>query len=458
MNPGRQISLTIRTMAAPLAVAALLALFGSPARAADDAAESERALSDAYVALVQADQARDAQDWKKAIAGYREALDRYQRLSKKHPDWEPDIVQYRITYCGNQVEAITTRTGRSQKEWLAQADPAAESDSAYREKYMALLKENQYLHQRLTELQDEAGDAEEESPALEAGGEAADTNALEQLRRENEQLRAELDTAGTASTADASDALALQAAQDELTRLRSQFTRSKEDADELREKAEKAAKLQLQVESLRRQNEGLTTVLKETSESSGSISDTDILKLMRASLAQERQGNHAAALSIYERAAASRPSYAAAQTARARCLLNLGRTEEAIAVLQVAAAGNPGDRETRLLMGLALCANSQFAQAADALKVLVRDEPSSAWAHSALGSAWMGVGDLKAAAAELKRAISLDDTLPDPHFNFAQVLNAGSPPDRESARAHYRRALELGAASDSELDRLLAAP
>jgi Flp pilus assembly protein TadD len=439
---------------AGIALTALLSSFAPPARAAEATSESERALSDAYVALVQADQARDAQDWKKAVEGYREALDRYQRLSRKHPNWEPDIVQYRITYCGNQIEAISTRTGRSAQKWIEQAEPAA-GEGTYREKYTALLKENQYLHQRLSEIQDEAIE-----PEAGTGAEGmTDTNAIGRLRQENEQLRADLDAARAETGARTSpDNLALQAAQDELARLRSDLSEAKDEAAELREKGQDAAKLEIQVGDLRRQNESLSTVLKETTQSSGSISDTDLLKLMRASLAQERQGNVSAALAIYERAATTRPSYTAAQNDRARCLLNLGRTEEALKILRTEVTGGLADRETRLLTGLAHCSAGQFTQAVDALKPLVRDEPSNPWAHSALGSAWMGVGDLKSAAGELKRALSLNDALPDAHVNLALVLNATQPADRETARAHYRRALELGAASDPELDRLLATP
>lgn len=157
----------------------------APAAPPDPAAEQ----SDAYVALVLADQFRGDKDYARAVLGYRDALDRYNRLAASFPDWQADVIRYRQAYCANQIEAIVRVTGTSEAGWLAAAvkADAAGRDDLLRQRYASLLQENEYLHQRLLELQGTAETA------------AAGTNALaEENRRllaENGRLRAELQRA-----------------------------------------------------------------------------------------------------------------------------------------------------------------------------------------------------------------------------------------------------------------------
>ena len=59
----------------------------------------------AYSSLRKADEARERQDWPAAAKLYREALDSYVQLSTRYVDWQPTIVQFRIDYCNEQLEA-----------------------------------------------------------------------------------------------------------------------------------------------------------------------------------------------------------------------------------------------------------------------------------------------------------------------------------------------------------------
>lgn len=65
--------------------------------------------TEAYVNLVQADQGLDAGRLDEALAQYQVARDYYQQLASDFPGWEPRIVQYRKTYCDNQMADIQRR-------------------------------------------------------------------------------------------------------------------------------------------------------------------------------------------------------------------------------------------------------------------------------------------------------------------------------------------------------------
>ena len=63
----------------------------------------------AYQALVRADEARDGGRLAEAVDLYREAVSAYIRLARECPDWQPEVVQFRIVYCNNQVETLVNR-------------------------------------------------------------------------------------------------------------------------------------------------------------------------------------------------------------------------------------------------------------------------------------------------------------------------------------------------------------
>jgi len=65
--------------------------------------------TEAYVNLVQADQGLDAGRLDEALSLYQAARGYYQQLATDFPAWEPRIVQYRKTFCDNQVMDIERR-------------------------------------------------------------------------------------------------------------------------------------------------------------------------------------------------------------------------------------------------------------------------------------------------------------------------------------------------------------
>lgn len=206
----------VRRAAARCVGLLLVLAAGAPAWAQAPAAPPDPASeqSDAYVALVLADQSRGDKDYARAVLGYRDALDRYNRLATSFPDWQSDVIRYRQAYCANQIEAIVRVTGKSEASWLSAAvkADAAGQDDLLRQRYASLLQENEYVHQRLLELQGTAEAA------------AAGTNTLAEenrrLQAENGRLLAELQRAPTnppaAAGLTAREQERLQAAQEEL--------------------------------------------------------------------------------------------------------------------------------------------------------------------------------------------------------------------------------------------------
>lgn len=440
---------------------AALAGLGVTVRAQLAETPAARESSDAYVALVQADQARDQQGWDAALAGYRDAMERYRRLTQAYPDYEPDIVQYRIAYCGNQIEAIRRRTGAAPAEPLAEpvlspaaAEEGAETEESYRERYFALLRESQYIRQRLGEL---------EASTQEAG--SAVTNDVVRLLEENQELKDELEALRAATNeAAAASAGQLNALRVENEQLRAELDAARKLGEMARDEArdEQAAALRSELERLRREKDELVRAMSEmpvagaAAPSAAPETGGPAASLMRSAAAQERQGNLAAALSLYERALEEQPAQPQAALGKARCLLGLERADEALKVIRSPAVKQAAGTESQLLLGIALGMKAEYREAVDVLKPVVRQDPAAAAARNALGAAWMGWGKTREAREELEQAVDLDPRLGDAHYNLAQVLSLGAPADREAAREHYDRAVELGVPADPDLEKLLS--
>ena len=143
-------------------------------------------------------------------------------------------------------------------------------------------------------------------------------------------------------------------------------------------------------------------------------------------------------------------------------LMNLGTMEyraknftEAEKLLRQATRVDPELAAAWLTLGVATCEGGRLEAAFAALAQAVLLEPANAKAHSYLGVTLGRKGWLDGAEAELQRAIELDGNYADAHFNLAVIYLQRSSPAVELARRHYQRALELGAARDSLVEKQL---
>ena len=181
-------------------LALLLGLAGGlavrPAQAAlTDPAQIQ---TEAYVNLVQADQSLDAGRLDEALSQYQVARDYYLQLAKDFPGWEPRVIQYRKTYCDNQIADIERRKSGGQPEELPELpteplpagsqpqEPApaiAAQPAPERAPEADRAVEINYLKSRIASLEAELAEFES------LQGEA------ETLTAQNNQLRQDLDAA-----------------------------------------------------------------------------------------------------------------------------------------------------------------------------------------------------------------------------------------------------------------------
>ena len=116
---------------------------------------------------------------------------------------------------------------------------------------------------------------------------------------------------------------------------------------------------------------------------------------------------------------------------------------------------HPDNIVVRMLIGVVQCEARKFDDAVFLLENLVEETHGNADAHVILGTAYFGLNRAADAIGQMKKALELDPSHKEAHFDLAQILLSVRPPDMEEARTHYRKALSLGAAGDPELDTML---
>ncbi len=103
---------------------------------------------------------------------------------------------------------------------------------------------------------------------------------------------------------------------------------------------------------------------------------------------------------------------------------------------------------------VALCRMGKFKQARALITAHLVDHADDAYGLLMLATAALGEGDMAVAGESLDKCLTLTPQLPEVHYNIAQLLlRAGS--DFEKATHHYRRAVALGGARDSDLEDVL---
>ena len=488
-------------------LAVLAGGFAAPASAAlTDPAQIQ---TEAYVNLVQADQSLDAGRLDEALAQYQAARDYYLRLAKDFPGWEPKIIQYRKTYCDNQILDVERRRAGGAVEELpeleappAAADAAAiEPEEEEAEPVPSQSVELDYLKSRVTRLENElaaldtdnlrlreelksASKAKADLDALRAdlAQKNARIQALEQelgakqqldqalndmeasvndLRAENERLKtemknldAELDDAEV--RADQAE-LKAQQAENKLKEAEKTAQKAEKEIQKAAKEAQKARDQQVEAE------ERLADAKKKT-EAAKPKAEADKAKAEAPAKPAEKKVEAAKTEPAAAPAAAS--SVAATVPPRAvpkgmsaadfvRQLLQEGENDAALATVQEARKARPTDMNLVLIESIALIRLQQYREAAAMLVDLAKNNPRNAEIHATLGAAMMGAGFYEEARETLLMAVKFDKNLPECHFNLAQLYALVDPKDLKQARKHYKQALELGIPPDAQLDKVL---
>ena len=487
-------------------LAVLVGGFAAPASAAlTDPAQIQ---TEAYVNLVQADQSLDAGRLDEALAQYQAARDYYLRLAKDFPGWEPKIIQYRKTYCDNQILDVERRRAGGAVEELpeleappAAADAAAiEPEEEEAEPVPSQSVELDYLKSRVTRLENElaardtdnlrlreelksASKAKADLDALRAdlAQKNARIQALEQelgakqqldqalndmeasvndLRAENERLKtemknldAELDDAEV--RADQAE-LKAQKAENKLKEAEKTAQKAEKEIQKAEKEAQKARDQQAEAEERLADAKKKAETEKPKAEAEKAKAEAPAKPAeKKVEAAKTEPAREAAASPV----AATVPPRAVPKGMSAadfvRQLLQEGENDAALATVQEARKARPTDMNLVLIESIALIRLQQYREAAAMLVDLAKNNPRNAEIHATLGAAMMGAGFYEEARETLLMAVKFDKNLPECHFNLAQLYALVDPKDLKQARKHYKQALELGIPPDAQLDKIL---
>lgn len=143
-------------------------------------------------------------------------------------------------------------------------------------------------------------------------------------------------------------------------------------------------------------------------------------------------------------------------------LANLGAVEYQLRDLQAcchylekALRLKPDLVASREMLGMAYHLREMPMRAVAALSRAVADQPESPRALNQLAVVLQSQGWYDGAERSLRRAIQLDPSFRDAHFNLALVYTDREPSAEALARQHYLKARQLGSAVDEELEKQL---
>ena len=123
--------------------------------------------------------------------------------------------------------------------------------------------------------------------------------------------------------------------------------------------------------------------------------------------------------------------------------------------LKKAIAIAPQDVFSHCTLGIVYYQEKRYDDAINSLTRALAIDPKYAVAHNYLGITASQKGWQEAAKKELETAIDIDPKYGDACFNLAVVYAMQNPPDKESARKYYQRAIDDGAEPDSSLEQLV---
>ncbi len=136
-----------------------------------------------------------------------------------------------------------------------------------------------------------------------------------------------------------------------------------------------------------------------------------------------------------------------------------GKNEDAEKILKRAVQLKLDTPPAWLTLGIIYMEQNRLDEALAALSQATLYDPRDARARNYLGVVIGRKGWLDGAQAELRKAVEIDPSYSDAHYNLAVFYLENKPPSTELARRHYYRAVELGAEPDPEIEKTLnAAP
>ena len=159
---------------------------------------------------------------------------------------------------------------------------------------------------------------------------------------------------------------------------------------------------------------------------------------------------------LYEKALQLSPNNVYLQSNKAVVQFRLGKYKQAEESFKKALAIAPEDAFCWSTIGIVYYSEQKYDDAVNALTKSLAINPRNPTAHNYLGITAAQKGWLEAAQKELESAIQLDPKYADAWFNLAVTHTTKQPPDIEEAKKAYKKAIELGAGKDADMEALLS--
>jgi Flp pilus assembly protein TadD len=184
----------------------------------------------------------------------------------------------------------------------------------------------------------------------------------------------------------------------------------------------------------------------------------ELMPLAREGKEQFERGNYLDAEKTYRKILAKAPNNLYTLSNLGVVLFRGGKYKLAEDAFKKAIAIAPEDGFSHCTLGIVFYSQAKYDEAVNELTKALALNPKNATAHNYLGITASQKGWQEAAQKELETAVQLDPNYADAHFNLAVVYAMQTPPNKEKAREHYKKAIELGAEPDTALEQLIKAP
>ena len=163
--------------------------------------------------------------------------------------------------------------------------------------------------------------------------------------------------------------------------------------------------------------------------------------LLDLALEHHRAGRHAEAEHAYRRVLAEDSKNADALCHLGLLAAQLGRNDEAVALIEEAHRQRKPQPASLHWLGVAYLELRRFQEAKKCFTRILALTPDSAEAHNNLAAALKALGETRDAERSYRRALALGPDRPDFHYNLANLLREAGSPAR--AEPGYRRAIAL---------------
>jgi len=167
------------------------------------------------------------------------------------------------------------------------------------------------------------------------------------------------------------------------------------------------------------------------------------------------RGDYLGAERVYEKVVSQDPTNVYALSNLGVSRFRAGHLKLAEETFKKVIALAPDDAFANATLGIVYFQQAKYDEATTALAKSISVNPKSATAHNFLGITAAKRGWPEAALKELETAVALEPNYAEAHFNLAAVLVDSQPADKEGARKHYKKAVELGLQPDAKFEESL---